>query len=121
MARVEEEEQEKERERYERMKVGGCREGQSTSWDGKSRERRSLIIALQGSESVQSKKWYMQQSESCQRKSAMERERRKLKAHALHSHMHDRNGGEEKKTNRKHREKHILNAEELRMDNYLDS
>lgn len=36
-----------------------------------------------------------------------------MKAHALHSHMHDRKGIKKKKTNRKHREKNVLSAEEI--------
>lgn len=36
-----------------------------------------------------------------------------MKAHALHSHMHDRKGRKKKKTNRKHREKDVFSAEEI--------
>lgn len=45
----------------------------------------------------------------------MERERGKLKTHAPHSHMQDRKGRKKKKINRKHREKGVLSAEELRI------
>jgi len=53
-----ERERERERERDDWMKVGGCRERDGAlvvmEKDGRAK---SLIIALQGSESVQRKKW----------------------------------------------------------------
>lgn len=43
-----------------------------------------------------------------------------MKTHAPHSHMQDRKGRKKKKINRKHREKGVLSAEELRIKDPLE-
>lgn len=43
-----------------------------------------------------------------------------MKAHAPWSHMHDRKGRKKKKTNRKHRERDVPSAEELRIKDPLE-